>query len=882
MRPRLSTSISVYAVAVLVTAAAVLLRLLLDPWLGDRVPFITLFAAVAVAVWAGGYRAALVTTGLGFLLTDTLFIEPRGSLRMRDTGEWLGLGLFLLTAAVIIGFGEAARKSWRRAEEGGERLATTLASIGDAVIATDVSGRVTLMNPVAASLTGWQPGDALGRPLGEVFRIHDERTGAAVADPVARVLKEGRVVGLANHVVLAGRDGVRRPIDDSAAPILREGVVVGCVLVFRDVTARRKAETTARFLASIVWSSEDAIIAKDTHGVITGWNRAAERLFGYTAEEAIGKPIAMLAPPDRADEMPRILARIRAGEKVEHFDTVRRARDGHLVPISLTVSPIRNEAGEIVGASKICRDISERQRGEEALRREKARLQATLTGIGDAVIVTDCEGRVTLMNPVAQSLTGWRDGAEGRRVSEVFRIVNEETREPAENPVDRAIREGTIVGLANHTLLIARDGSERPIDDSAAPIRDPDGRVAGVVMVFRDVSERRRSEQAFLEADRRKDEFLATLAHELRNPLAPIRNAVQILMMKTPVDADLAWCREVIDRQARHMARLLDDLLDVSRITHNKIELRRERIDLSAVVQNAVETTRPMIDERHQQLKVRLPEAPLPIEADPIRLSQVFSNLLNNASKYSEDGGHVGLSCERRGADVVVSVRDDGMGITSEMLPRIFDLFSQAERGLPRAQGGLGIGLSLARGLVELHGGTLEAKSSGIDRGSEFVVCLPMVGESTRGASRADTDADTDQRRPRTVRRRVLIVDDLKDSADSLAILLSMMGHETHTAYDGEEGVAAAERLRPDAVLLDIGMPKLNGYEACEKIRARPWGKKTLLIAVTGWGQEDDRRRTERAGFDRHLVKPVDPDEVAKILEKEAGDGIDAGGLPGS
>jgi signal transduction histidine kinase/CheY-like chemotaxis protein len=462
----------------------------------------------------------------------------------------------------------------------------------------------------------------------------------------------------------------------------------------------------------------------------------------------------------------------------------------------------------------------------------------------------------------------------------VFRIINEKTRQPTGNPVDRAIREGTIVGLANHTLLIAKDGTERPIDDSAAPIRDPDGRVVGVVMVFRDVSERRRSEQAFLDADRRKDEFLATLAHELRNPLAPIRNAVQILMMKRPVDADLAWCREVIDRQARHMARLLDDLLDVSRITHNKIELRRERIDLSAVVQNAVETTRPMIDERHQQLSVRLPEAPLPIEADPIRLSQVFSNLLNNASKYSDDGGHVGLSCECREAGVVVSVRDDGMGIAPEMLPRIFDLFSQAERGRARAQGGLGIGLSLARGLVELHGGTLEAKSSGIDRGSEFIVRLPMVGESTLEEPRAETDADG--RPPRTARRRVLIVDDLKDSADSLAILLRMMGHETHTAYDGEEGVAAAERLKPDAVLLDLGMPKLNGYEACEKIRARPWGRKTLLIAVTGWGQEDDRRRTERAGFDRHLVKPVDPDEVEKILEQEAGSRIDIGRSPGS
>jgi PAS domain S-box-containing protein len=877
MRARIAASTSAYAIALAAAAAAVLLRFLLDPWLGDRVPFITLFAAVAVSVWAGGYRAALVTTGLGFLFTDYLFIPPRGTFLMHDTGDRLGLALFLLTAVIIIGFGEAARKSRRSAEDGKERLDTLLRSIGDAVIATDLEGRVTLMNRVAEGLTGWTSGEAVGRPLADVFRIVQERSGEAASSPVERVLREGRVVGLANHTLLIAKDGTRRPIDDSAAPILREGEVVGCVLVFRDVSTRRQAETTARFLASIVWSSDDAIIAKDTNGVITAWNRAAESLFGYTAEEAIGKPVAILAPPDRADEMPMILARIRKGEKVDHFDTVRRRKDGRLVPISLTVSPIRDDEGEIVGASKICRDVSERQRGEEALRREKAHLQATLSGIGDAVIVTDSDSRVTLINPVAQALTGWRDGAEGRPLREVFRIVNEQTREPVENPVDRAIREGAIVGLANHTVLIARDGSERPIDDSAAPIRDPDGRIVSVVMVFRDVSERRRSERALVEADRRKDEFLATLAHELRNPLAPIRNAVQVLTMKPAADSETAWCRDVIDRQASHMARLLDDLLDVSRITHNKVELRRERIDLSTVVQNAVETTRPMMDERRQQLSVRLPDAPVPIEADPIRLSQVFSNLLNNASKYSEDGGQVGLSCERRDGEVVVSVRDDGMGIAPEMLPRIFDLFSQAERGLQRAQGGLGIGLSLARGLVELHGGTLEAQSAGVDQGSEFIVRLPIA---VAGASREKPGGNG--RPSAAARRRVLVVDDLKDSADSLAILLRMMGHETHTAYDGEEAVAAAERLKPDAVLLDLGMPMLNGYQACERIRARPWGKKTLLIAVTGWGQEDDRRRTHAAGFDRHLVKPVDPVEVAKILEKEAGGGIDAGRPPGS
>jgi PAS domain S-box-containing protein len=296
---------------------------------------------------------------------------------------------------------------------------------------------------------------------------------------------------------LIARDGTERAIDDSAAPIRHEdGTAAGAVLVFRDVTERRKAERSARILASIVESSDDAIIGKDVNGIITSWNRGAERLFGYTAAEAVGHPVAMLAPPDRADEMPDILRRIRRGERVDHFDTVRRARDGRLVPISLTVSPIKDEDGEIVGASKIARNISERKRAEEALREEKERLHATLTGIGDAVIVTDATGRVTLMNPVAQNLTGWGDEAVGRPLEEVFRSVNEQTRRPAESPVGRVLREGTVVGLANHTALVARGGTERPIEDSAAPVRSEGGEVVGVVLVFRDATERRVAEAA--------------------------------------------------------------------------------------------------------------------------------------------------------------------------------------------------------------------------------------------------------------------------------------------------------------------------------------------------------------------------------------------------
>jgi signal transduction histidine kinase/ActR/RegA family two-component response regulator len=368
---------------------------------------------------------------------------------------------------------------------------------------------------------------------------------------------------------------------------------------------------------------------------------------------------------------------------------------------------------------------------------------------------------------------------------------------------------------------------------------------------------------ALKEADRRKDEFLATLAHELRNPLAPIRNSVQFLLGKGNPDPESNWVLEVIDRQVRHMARLLEDLLDVSRISHQKLELRKERVELAAVIQHAIETSRPLIDSNGHELTITLPDERIDLDADPVRMAQVFSNLLTNAAKYTEAGGHIRLEGQLRGSAVVVSVKDDGVGITAETLPRIFDMFSQETSVLDRSQGGLGIGLALVRGLVELHGGTIEARSDGAGKGSEFIVRLPVPEAVPLEAKPSDAAAPSSGD---LMPRRLLIVDDRKDSADSLAMLMRLAGHEVHTAYDGEEAIVAAENHVPEVVLLDIGMPRRNGYEACRHIRQQPWGRDMWLIALTGWGQEDDRRRTEEAGFDHHLVKPVDPDALIALL----------------
>jgi signal transduction histidine kinase len=364
-------------------------------------------------------------------------------------------------------------------------------------------------------------------------------------------------------------------------------------------------------------------------------------------------------------------------------------------------------------------------------------------------------------------------------------------------------------------------------------------------------------------ADHRKDEFLAVLAHELRNPLAPIRNAVQILRQDAPM-AELRSARDVIDRQVGQMTHLINDLLDVARISHGRIELRRERVELAAVVRSALEATRPLVESSSHRLDVALPPGPILLEGDPTRLAQIFSNLLNNAAKYTERGGQIRLAAEQVDRHVRVRVTDSGIGIPPAQLPSLFEMFTQGDGALDRAQGGLGIGLGLARSLVELHGGTIEAFSAGLGRGSEFVVRLPVAAEAP-GAQEPPVAASSDAKAEDPV-RRILVVDDNQDAADSLSVLLRLMGHEVQTAYDGLAAVAAAAAFAPGLVLLDIGLPKLNGYEAARRIREQPGGREVTLIAVTGWGQDEDKRRSREAGFDLHVTKPLDPAILRTLL----------------
>jgi PAS domain S-box-containing protein len=662
----------------------------------------------------------------------------------------------------------------------------------------------------------------------------------------------------------------------------------------------------------------------------------------------------------------------------------------------------------VSGLLQRSRNVAERLVQEAVEQRESFRV--TLASIGDAVIVADTGERVTFMNPVAEWLTGWSiDEARGRPVSEVFAIVHEHTRQPAVNPMKSAMNEGAIASLAEHTMLIDRHGAERAIDDSAAPIRHADGAVTGAVLVFRDVTDSRASQEAvksneerlrlaleagrmgawewniadgqviwspalerihglkpgqfggtfedfqrdihpddrnyvlgavrnsvestgehhieyrlvrpdgeirwveargklmrdrqgrpermigvcadvtarkqaeqavdelndeLRESSRRKDEFLAMLGHELRNPLAPIRSGLDVLELGARDEETIL----LMKGQLAHLVRLVDDLLDVSRIMRGRIELRKEPVELSAVIERAIEACRPQIGERGQSLAVKAPAEPIWLDADPVRLTQVVCNLLQNASKYSDAGGHIELEASRSDGVAEIAVRDNGVGIAAEILPRVFDLFVQAESTKGRAQGGLGVGLTLVRRLVELHGGYVTAASEGVGAGSRFTVRLPAAAPHKVAEASPPVESSSTP-------RKVMIVDDNADAARLLSMLLASDGdHEIRTAYAGEPALALAESFRPEVVLLDIGLPDMSGYEVAQRLRATPHGDRMYLAALTGYGQPEDRRRAREAGFDCHLVKPIDTATILTLVRtasrpREVSAGVDASAL---
>lgn len=517
-------------------------------------------------------------------------------------------------------------------------------------------------------------------------------------------------------------------------------------------------------------------------------------------------------------------------------------------------------------------DITPIKKAQDALRRSEARWSAAIeTFAVGAIIATDDE-QVIYWNPAAREMHGLAPLNEGieplENTAATFQLWTPDGSRrlaPDEWPM-RRIKRGEPV--RNLELRIGRpdQGWEKVFSYSGAMVETAGGERL-IFLTCHDLTELRRAERALLEADRRKTEFLAVLAHELRNPLAPIRNAVHILKLKGTPDPALRMAQDIIDRQLTHMVRLIDDLLDVSRITRGQLQLRKERVELAAILDDAVESARPHLDQAAHALTVSLPPEPLYLDADPVRLTQVFLNLLNNAAKYTERGGRIGLAAELDGTEAVVTVSDNGIGIPQEHLSGIFEMFSQAGEALARCQGGLGIGLALTKGLVQMHGGSIEARSKGVGKGSAFIVRLPAIAGSTATAAPGPAHRDSGwQAAP----LRILVADDNRDGAESLAMMLARDGNQVETAYDGLQAVEAAARFRPDVILLDIGMPRLDGYAACRRIREQSGAEGPLIYAMTGWGQEGDHRESQEAGFDGHLVKPIDPTALLKLLAESA------------
>ncbi len=559
------------------------------------------------------------------------------------------------------------------------------------------------------------------------------------------------------------------------------------------------------------------------------------------------------------------IADLRAHEQQLLEGRVRASAAAARTAIVSSVAGLAVSLGLLVAAFvALRRRLMERERAARALHDEKERFRITLTSIGDAVVVTDGQGRITMMNAFARSLLGWDDDALGRPLDEVFRIVDEDTRHARECPVEKALRDGQASGLANHTLLIRRDGSELPIDDSGAPIRDDRGSIIGVVLVFRDIRERRETErelqrraELLQEQDRRKDAFLAMLSHELRNPLVPIRNSVTVLQRADPGSEQAKRALGVVDRQVMHLTRLVDDLLDVSRIAQGKIRLQKERLDLAEVVRRTVDDLRSVFASKQVALELRDGGEPLWVDADATRVAQVTGNLLQNAVKFTGAGGRVTVAVRKENDQALLRVRDTGVGIDPATLARLFQPFVQAEGTLHRTPGGLGLGLAVSKSIIELHGGTVRGSSDGPGRGAEFVVALPLMADAAVGP--------VQQAKPPEARRlRILVIDDNEDSATTMRDLLELEGHQVELASDGQRGMEAALASCPDVVLSDVGLPGLDGYEVARRLRAA--GSTALLVALTGYTLPEDVQRSQEAGFHHHLGKPPDLARLAEIL----------------
>ena len=624
-----------------------------------------------------------------------------------------------------------------------------------------------------------------------------------------------------------------------------------------DSTLHQPDTLETRFQLLVEAVIDYGIFILDTDGHVVSWNTGAEKIKGYRASEIIGQHFSVFYPPEAVaqgwpqEELRRAIA---FGRLEDEGWRVRK--DGSRFWANVTITPIYDRAGTLSGFAKVTRDLTERRKHEEQLRASEERSRLLVENVRDyAIFMLDDGGLVRSWNSGARAINGYETHEILGQPLSIFYTPEDQQAGKPQAELEAAKLFGRV---ENEGWRVRKDGTVFWVNAIVTAMRAPDGKLIGYAKVTRDMTERKRLEE-LERSSRRMNEFLAMLAHELRNPLAPIRNAVTVMQLEELPSPAVRTCRDIIDRQLTHVTHLVDDLLDIGRLSTGKVKLRLEIVRMAEVVSRSVEAVRPLMDTRRHTLSVHVPPSPVYVNGDPTRLAQILQNLLINAAKYTQEGGRISLTLEPRDGFVNTSVEDNGRGLDENHIEAIFELFRQGPNDTP-SESGLGIGLTLARSLAEMHGGTLEARSPGLGKGSTFTVRLPVAQDAP--SPEHDTEADEIKA------RRVLVVDDNRDAADTTTAILRLLGHEVECTYSGRAALELAAHWRPGVIFLDLAMPEMDGIETLRRLRETPAGGRIFAIAMTGYGSQDDKRRTADAGFDAHLTKPVELDALTALLNQ--------------
>jgi PAS domain S-box-containing protein len=753
-----------------------------------------------------------------------------------------------------------------RSSPGEEIFRVFVESVRDyALLILDPGGYITSWNQGAEAIKGWKANEIIGQHFSKFYP----------EEAIAAELPERELIG-AEHEGRYEDEGWRVRKDGSrfwanvVITALRDsdGTLIGFAKVTRDLSERRRHEeylrtSEMRFRTLIEGVRDYAIFMLDPAGRVATWNAGAQQIMGYQAPEIIGEHLSTFYPPDgRERQLAEHELRTATTEGRFEDEDWRVRQDGSRFWASVILTAIRDPSGALLGFSKITRDLSERRKHETSLRQSEERVRLLVESVIDyAIITVDGEGFINSWNLGAERITGFSTSEIiGRHFSRMY--TPEDI--AANKPWQQLIRASEGNRVNEEGWRLRKDGSQYWANSVIGRLPSGEGPTPTYYVVIQDLTQRRHAE-SLADTAQKMHEFIAMLAHELRNPLAPIRNAVALMQRRDIKDPIVESMRQTIERQATQLTRIIDDLLDVNRVARGQFTIEKQAVDLRDILQRAVETSRPLIDARGHTLSLDIVQEPMPVNADPLRMQQVVVNLLNNAAKYTNPGGQIWLSAQFDDGHVAIKVRDNGQGIARESLDRVFDLFIQLEPNSTTSFGGLGVGLALVRRIVELHGGRVQARSDGPGRGAEFIARIPR-SDSPAHVQPSDTPNDVDVKHS----LRVMVVDDNADAADTLAMVLQQMGAEVRTVYDGATALRMCESFQPQLVLLDVGMPHMNGYDVVRAIRQLKSCGKPVIAAVTGWGQEADKARAREAGFDRHYTKPINETALRELVTEVA------------